>query len=188
MNKQILLLTGSPRKKGNSDLMAEAFIEGATRAGHTVNLFKTATKHINGCRACDACFSKGNACVFNDDFNELALLLKADAIVFCTPIYWYSFPTQIKAAIDKFYSFIVGNRTMNIKECMLLACGEIDDLQVFDGLIKSYELIAKDREWKDCGHLVVQAVNEKGAILKTNALQDIRKLGENFGLLGSPLK
>lgn len=181
MKKQILLLTGSPRRKGNSDLMAEAFIESATHAGHTVTVFETATKHINACRACDACFSKGKACVFNDDFNELALLLeKSDAIVFCTPLYWYSFPAQLKAAIDKFYSFIVGKRTMNIKECMLLACGEIGDAQVFDGLLKSYELIAKDCNWKDCGHLVVTGVNEKGAILKTNALQEIRKLGEKF--------
>lgn len=181
MKKQILLLTGSPRRKGNSDLMAEAFIEGATHAGHTVTVFETATKHIDGWRACDACFSKGKACVFNDDFNELALLLeRADAIVFCTPLYWYSFPAQIKAAIDKFYSFIVGKRTMNIRESLLLACGEIEDSQIFSGLIKSYELIANDRGWKDSGHFVVTNVNEKGAILKTHALQKICKLGENF--------
>lgn len=109
MSKRILILTGSPRKGGNSDLMADAFAKGASEPGNIVVRFDTAHKHIQGCRACDNCFSKGKACVFNDDFNELAsLMAESDAIVFCTPLYWYSFPTQMKAAIDKFYSFCIG--------------------------------------------------------------------------------
>lgn len=94
MNKRILILTGSPRRGGNSDLMADAFAKGASEAGNIVMRFDTAHKHIQGCRACDNCFSKENkACIFNDDFNELAsLMAESDVIVFCTPLYWYSFP------------------------------------------------------------------------------------------------
>ena len=126
MSKRILILTGSPRRGGNSDLMADAFAKGASEAGNSVVQFNTAHKHIQGCRACDNCFSKENkACIFNDDFNELAsLMAESDVIVFCTPLYWYSFPTQIKAAIDKFYSFIIGKKDVPIKECMLLSCGD----------------------------------------------------------------
>ena len=58
MNKRILILTGSPRRGGNSDLMADAFAKGASEAGNIVMRFDTAHKHIQGCRACDNCFSK----------------------------------------------------------------------------------------------------------------------------------
>ena len=181
MGKRILILTGSPRKGGNSDLMADAFAKGASEAGNIVVRFDTAHKHIQGCRACDNCFSKGKACVFNDDFNELAsLMAESDAIVFCTPLYWYSFSTQMKAAIDKFYSFIIGKKELPVKECMLLSCGELEGPHVFDGMVRSFELIALDRGWKDRGHYLVNSVSEKGAILNTNHLQKVYDMGKGF--------
>lgn len=61
MSKRILILTGSPRRGGNSDLMADAFAKGASEAGNSVVQFNTAHKHIQGCRACDNCFSKATA-------------------------------------------------------------------------------------------------------------------------------
>lgn len=57
--KNILVLTGSPRRNGNSDSMADAFIKGAQSAGHEVNIFETSSKDIGGCRACNTCWSKG---------------------------------------------------------------------------------------------------------------------------------
>ena len=86
MSKNILILTGSPRKGGNIDKLADAFISGAEQAGHTAVKYATATKNIMGCKACNRCFSKGTACVFSDDFNELAPLVEqADRIVFAMP-------------------------------------------------------------------------------------------------------
>lgn len=181
MGKRILILTGSPRKGGNSDLMADAFAQGASEVGNIVVRFDTAHKQIQGCRACDNCFSKGKACVFNDDFNELAsLMAESDVIVFCTPLYWYSFPAQMKAAIDKFYSFIIGKRDLPVKECMLLSCGELEDPHVFDGMVRSFELIAQDRGWKNRGHYLVNSVSEKGAISNTEYLQKICDIGRGF--------
>lgn len=183
MSKRILLLTGSPRKGGNSDLMADAFVRGAEETGNIVSRFETAHKHINGCRACDHCFSKGNnACVFNDDFNELAsLMAESDVIVFCTPLYWYTFPAQLKAAIDKFYSFYVGKKNLPIKECMLLSCGEFEDSHLFDGMVCSYKLIAQDRGWKNIGIYLVNGVGKKGAIADTGHLEKIYTMGKEIG-------
>ena len=125
-------------------------------------------------------YTKTNGC-FNDDFNELAsLMAESDVIIFCTPLYWYSFPTQIKAAIDKFYSFIIGKKDVPIKECMLLSCGELEDPHVFDGIVRSFELIAQDRGWKNRGHYLVNSVNEKGAISNTEHLQKIYDIGKKF--------
>lgn len=178
MGKNILVLTGSPRNGGNSDLLADAFIKGAEAAGHEVVKFKTAVKRIKGCVACDKCFSKGAACIYQDDFNELAMLLaNADTLVLATPLYWYTFPAQLKAAIDKIYAFIVGNEPLKITECLLLTCGEITEESAFDGIVKSYELIAEDRGWIDRGHLIVKGVGPKGAIKNTSALKEAEKLG-----------
>lgn len=180
MSKRILVLTGSPRKGGNSDLMAEAFINGAIKAGNVVERFDTGSHIIKPCRACDGCFQNGKACVVDDDFNRLApLLFTCDVIAFVTPIYWYSFPATIKAAIDKFYSLIVGEKVSTIKEAMLLTCGELDE-PVFDGLKKSYELLLADREWIDCGQLIVPNVNKKGDILHTNALLKAEEMGKSL--------
>ncbi|MDR3110038.1 MAG: flavodoxin family protein [Planctomycetaceae bacterium] len=181
MSKNILVLTGSPRKGGNSDLLADAFVAGAKRAGNTVTKYTTADKNIKGCTACNACFSKGTACVFHDDFNELATLVeKAEMIVFATPLYWFSFPAQLKAAIDKFYSFFVAKRELKIAQCVLLVCGEDDKESSFAGLVKSYELVANYLNWKDAGQIIVTSVNEKSDIIKTDALQRAEKLGEGI--------
>lgn len=181
MTKNILVLTGSPRIGGNSDLMADAFIKGAKAAGHEINKFEAGRKDIKECKACDTCFSKGTACSFNDDFNTLATYLEqADSIVFFTPLYWFSFPSGLKAAIDKLYSFYKGNRELKIKESQLFVCGETDLKSDFDGIVKSYDLIAEFREWENLGHYIVTCVHEKGDILSTNALEEIEKLGREF--------
>lgn len=181
MSKKILVLTGSPRKGGNSDLMADALIRGAKAAGHTVTKFETSFKNIKPCRACNTCFSKGVACSFNDDFNELAPLLEQfDILALVTPLYWYSFPTQLKAAIDKFYALNTGNRPWKITECMLLVCGADTQPESFAGIIKTYELIASYRKWKDIGQLIVPGVWDKGAIKSTHALADAEQMGRHI--------
>lgn len=155
MSKNILVLTGSPRKGGNSDKLADAFIAGAQQAGHTTVKYTTADKRIKGCIDCKTCFSKGVACSIPDDFNELAPLVEqADMIVFATPLYWFSFPVQLKAAIDKFYSFFIGKRALKIKECALLVCGGDKDESNFEGIVKSYQLSARFLSWKDSGIVV----------------------------------
>ncbi|OGO77092.1 MAG: flavodoxin [Clostridiales bacterium GWB2_37_7] len=181
MNKKnILLLTGSPRRNGNSDRMADAFIKGVLSAGHKVTKFETARKDISGCRACKTCWSKGKPCSFQDDFDELAPLLEAaDVIVFCTPLYWFSFSTQIKAAIDKMYAYVGKSckRSLNIKESLLLVCGADEDMEVFDGIRATYQGIAHYMKWEDKGVLAVPKVNEKGAIEATDALVKAEALG-----------
>ena len=102
MSKKIVVITGSPRKNGNSFAMTDAFIQAAEAKGHTVTRFDAAMKNVGGCRACETCFSTGNACTFDDDFNTIVpAILEANAIVFTMPVYWYSIPAQIKGVIDK---------------------------------------------------------------------------------------
>ncbi|QAT49584.1 flavodoxin family protein [Caproiciproducens sp. NJN-50] len=178
MSKKILVLTGSPRKEGNSDLMADAFIKGAQAAGNTVKKYETGLKKINGCKACNRCYSKGAACVFGDDFNTLAPLMEqSDMLVLATPMYWFTFPAQLKAALDKMYALLIGGRQSNIKESILLACAETPEKADFDGLVRTYELITSYQKWTDLAHLLIPAVVEKGDILHTDALKRAEELG-----------
>ena len=62
MSKKIVVITGSPRKKGNSFAMTEAFIKAAEKKGHTITRFDIATMNVGGCRACETCFKTGKAC------------------------------------------------------------------------------------------------------------------------------
>ncbi len=179
--KNILVLTGSPRKEGNSSLIAETFIRAAKQSGHTVTRFDAGHKTIRPCIACDKCFSKGNPCVFNDSFNELAPLIEAaDLILFSTPLYWFGFPAQLKSAIDKIYSLMVGERPVQDKETMLFVCGETDEMTDFDGIQRTYELTNRFLRWTDKGTLFIPNVNKPGDILQTNALEKAEKLGENL--------
>jgi multimeric flavodoxin WrbA len=121
MSKKIVVITGSPRKKGNSFAMTDAFIQAAETKGHTVTRFDAALKNVGGCRACETCFKTGKACSFDDDFNTIApAILEADAVVFSMPMYWYSIPAQIKGVIDRLFSFVVGERILQVKSARLL--------------------------------------------------------------------
>ena len=80
--------------------------------------------NIGGCRACETCFKTGKACSFNDDFNTIApAIQEADAVVFSTLVYWYSIPSQIKAVIDKLFSFYNAKVDLSGKECALITDG-----------------------------------------------------------------
>ena len=94
---KITVITGSPRKHGNSFAMTEAFIKAAEQRGHTIQRFDAAFMKIGGCHACMTCYKTGKACSFDDDFNLIApAILESDAVVFSMPVYWYSIPAQIK--------------------------------------------------------------------------------------------
>ncbi len=172
------MLTGSPRKGGNSDKLADAFIAGAQKAGHTAVKFTTADKNIKGCRNCMTCYSTGTACSFQDDFNSLAPMVEqADMLVFATPLYWYSFPSQLKAAIDKFFSFMTGNRSLKIKECALLVCSGDKIESGFDGIIASYRLIANQMKWHDSGIITAPGLFAKDDILNSESLKKAEAMG-----------
>ena len=75
MAKKIVVITGSPRNKGNSFAMTDAFIKKAEGKGHKVTRFDAAYMNLSGCKACEIlCYKQGDACFF-DDFFEQSLLL-----------------------------------------------------------------------------------------------------------------
>lgn len=181
MSKKVVVITGSPRKNGNSFAMTESFIKAAQEKGHSVTRFDAAMMQIGGCHACETCFSTGKACTFDDDFNKIApAILEADALVFTMPVYWYSIPAQIKGVIDRIYSLVVGGKDISGKECALIACCEEEDLSVLDGVRIPVERTAALNKWTMVGEVLVPGVLKPGDIQKTDGCEQAAALAEKI--------
>ena len=181
MNKKMVVITGSPRKNGNSFAMTDAFMKAAESKGHTVTRFDAAMMNIGGCRACETCFKTGKACSFDDDFNRIAqAVLEADAVIFTMPVYWYSIPAQMKGVIDRLYSLVVGGKDIAGKECALIACCEEEDLTVLDGVRIPMERTAALIKWKMVGEVLVPGALHAGDIEKTDGCKRVAALADAF--------
>lgn len=101
--KNILIVLGGGRPKGNTRQLADAFMRGAMEAGHNVELISLNKLTVNGCSGCNAC-RYGKPCVQKDDFNALVPKIKsADLIVFASPLLFWTLSSKIKAFIERFY-------------------------------------------------------------------------------------
>ena len=179
MSKKIVVITGSPRKNGNSFAMTEAFIKAAEQKGHTVTRFDAAMKKVGGCHACETCYSTGKACTFDDDFNTIVPeILEADAIVFTMPVYWYSIPAQIKGVIDRIFSLVVGGKDIAGKECALITCCEEEDISVMDGVRIPMERMCTLNKWKMVGEVLIPGVLNAGDIDKTDGREKAAALAD----------
>lgn len=178
---KIVVITGSPRKNGNSFAMTEAFIHEAEQRGHSVRRFDAAFLKIGGCHACMTCYKTGKACSFDDDFNDIApAILEADAVVFTMPVYWYSIPAQIKGAIDRLFSLVVGGKEIAGKKWGLIACCEEDDTTVLDGVRIPMERTAALLQWEMVGEVLIPGVLNVGDIDHTDGCKQAAALADKF--------
>ena len=99
--KNVLIISSTPRKNGNSERLCQEFRKGAQEAGHQVELVCLRDLEIGYCRGCFACAELGR-CVIDDDMQELAQKVRqADVLVLATPVYFYSMSGQLKVFIDR---------------------------------------------------------------------------------------
>lgn len=102
--KNILIISSSPRRNGNSQLLCNQFMQGALDKGHHVDMIRIMDQNISYCRACDGCIRNGGTCILKDDMaNILDLYQKADVLVLATPVYFYGISAQMKTFIDRTY-------------------------------------------------------------------------------------
>lgn len=174
----VVLFKGSPRRNGNSDILANAFIKGAEEAGHKVTQFSIIDTKVGGCLACDYCLRNGGNCIQKDGMQEIyTALAEADTIVFATPVYYYSFSTQLKAIIDRFYA--TNFKPIPVSSAVLLAALEEEDSHA-NVLIDNYRTIIGALDWKDKGVVIAGSVKDKGDILGNPALRKAEELGSSL--------
>lgn len=113
--KKILVLLGSPRKKGNSTTLAKQIVQGAESAGAEVESVYLNGLNIKPCQGCYACKKKDSqGCVVDDDMQTLYPKVKAaDAMVIATPVYWFNMTAQTKIFMDRLYGLFDASFTVN---------------------------------------------------------------------------
>ena len=102
MSKRVLVISSSPRKGGNSDLLCDQFLRGAVEAGHRGEKLRVAERSIAYCTGCGACTRKKGGCSQRDDMAAvLQKMVEADVLVLATPVYFYTMAAQMKTLIDR---------------------------------------------------------------------------------------
>jgi multimeric flavodoxin WrbA len=106
MATKVLILLGSPRRKGNSAILAEQIEKGAREAEAKVETIYLHGKIISPCKACFSCQKKNSkGCSIQDDMQELYLkLIEADAWVIASPVYWFNMSAQTKIFMDRCFA------------------------------------------------------------------------------------
>ncbi len=100
---KILVVIGGGRPNGNTEQLVDAFIKGATEAGHEVEKVFLRKTEVKGCMGCNVC-RYGKPCVQKDGFNDLVPKIKsADCIVFASPLLFWTISAALKAFIERFY-------------------------------------------------------------------------------------
>lgn len=175
---KILVLTGSPRKGGNSATLADHFIRGAKEAGHSIERFDAAFKNVHPCIACNACGMDG-PCVFKDDFEFVRKhIIDADCVVFATPMYYFGISAQLKAVIDRFYA-INGSIHVPKKAVLLMTYANTAASEAVP--IKShYDVLLKYLGWTDAGQVIAPGVWPVGAIERTKYPEQAYRFGKEI--------
>ncbi len=177
---KVLIISCSPRVDGNSDQLADAFGRGAVAAGHTVERVRLRTLKLLPCIACDRCFSTGSPCVQNDDMDQVYQALdKCDLVAFAMPLYFYTFPANLKMVIDRLYAYYSKERAF-VRQAVLLAAAADNAPNTFDALKLSYEILLNYLGWKDAGQLFAFEVMEKGDVARSGKLAEAEKLGASL--------
>ena len=157
MSKNIVILSGSPRKQGNSDLLCDQFLKGAQEGGHQVEKIFLGEKTINPCIACDTCQRKAGQCAHKDDMAEiLEKMITADVIVMATPVYFYTMNGQMKTLIDRTYARYT---EISNKDMVFIMSAAVTDKAALDRTLEGF------RGFTDC----LSGAREKGVIYGTGA-------------------
>jgi multimeric flavodoxin WrbA len=174
----ILILSGSPRKDGNTELLAEAFAKGAA-AHHHMEIVSVRDYTVNPCLGCNTCFKTNGICAQKDDMAIIyEKMSQADMIVIASPVYFYGISAQLKAVIDRFHNPI--RDTFHIKKMALLLVGAATLPELFDAILAEYNLCLKFFSIEDAGKVLVRGVKDKGDIMGTSFLEDAYQLGTSI--------
>lgn len=176
---KIVVLTGSPRRNGNTNHLAGQFIMGAEEAGHEVYHFDCTQRKVSPCIACNSCGMNGQ-CIFSDDFEELRPhLVAANMVVFATPMYYFGFSSQLKAVIDRFYA-LNGQIKGNVKQSALLMAYADTAPEEAEPMISHYHTLLRYLGWKDRGMVVAAGMWPAGAVNNTEYSNKAYELGRGL--------
>jgi multimeric flavodoxin WrbA len=182
---KVLGLMGSPRIKGNTDLLLDEALKGAQSKGAEVEKITVSNLKIAPCREIYACLNDGN-CVIKDDMVDIyPKIFTADAVIIASPIFFYTVSAQIMTLLSRCQAFWARKYVLKmetpVKKGAFIAVGATKGAKLFDGpkLTISYFFKAINAEYNE--ELLVRGVDKKGEIKDhPTALQDAYELGKRL--------
>ena len=190
--KNILVILGGGRPRGNTRQLVDAFVKGAVDAGHQTEVVSLNEKQVNGCIGCNAC-RFGKPCVQKDDFNSLIPAIKnADLIVFASPLYFWTLSSKIKAVSERFYCIAEEDdapplgryEKYPVRDCALLMTSADDYFWTFEQAVSYYNFaLVNYIGFHDRGMLLAGGcgdTNGKPQIDKTDYLEKAYKFGKTI--------
>ena len=174
-----MILVGSVRRNGNTELLAKAFADGAGKQNE-VKVVSVADYRVYPCKGCNCCYtSEGNQCVQNDDMTEIYnLLAQADTLVIASPVYFYGVGAQLKALIDRLHTPMRNH--FNIKHLGLILVGAATIPDLFEPITMQYRMLLRFFGLKDIGTVLVSGAKEKGDILNGDGIKRAYERGFNL--------
>jgi multimeric flavodoxin WrbA len=182
--KKILGIVGSPRKKGNTDVLVSTLLESARGEGALIDKIYLGDLRIRECDGCHVCWQE-KQCPKKDDMNDIfPKIEESDVIVFGTPVYWYGPTALMKAFIDRFVYFnYPGNRAkIRGKEAVLVIPFEEEDSTIADPLLTFFERSLAYLEMTIAGQVVAPGVTIRGEVReRTKLMEETSELGRRLG-------
>ena len=177
---RILVLSGSPRRGGNTDRLVERFVKGA-EGKNDVEVISIHDYKINPCVGCNSCFEReGNKCFQDDDMTLVYdRLSKADIVVIASPVYFYGISAQLKAVVDRLHTPM--RNGFHIKKLGMILVGAAELPELFDSIITQYRLILNFFHLADSGTVLIRGAREMGAVTQDN-LKKAYEFGQSISL------
>lgn len=183
---KITILMGSPHADGETAALADAFAEGAKKAGHEVvrlDVAKMTVAPVTEAFLNDLYVKQIPADEIDarDDMKKiLDEVLSSEGLVFASPVYYYGFSAQLKTVIDRFVSRLNELRAHPMTCAWIADCGAPAPWS-FDGIEAHYRCLMRYHGWADAGHLGVVGTMENSIKNRPDELEAARSLGERFG-------
>lgn len=177
MSKKIVVLNGSPRPKGNTAALIDAFSQGAEKAGHKVTTFLLNEMNIHGCKGC---FGGGknpeSPCVQKDDMEDIYPVYRdADIVVMASPLYYWTLSGQLRTAFDRLFAVEeCGADFCAPKSCILMMAAGGEG---FEETVSYYHKLMNNLGWNSLGTVLAGGVNDIGDIEGRPVLEEARQLG-----------
>jgi len=177
---------GSPRKGGNTDILAERVLDGAREAGLDVESVALRSLKLRGCIGCEQCWKTDNRpCAIADDMIPLYdAIAQSDVLLFATPVYWYAPTAIMKAFMDRLVPLNrpQGRPLIDGKRAILVTAYEEEGPAAAEPLVRMFELSFDYLGLEFTDRLVADGLGPKAAVLnRPDALAHARQIGLSLG-------
>lgn len=182
MSKNIVILNGSPRRRGNTAALVEAFTRGAESAGHTVTEFFLEGMDIHGCKGCfGGHSSRACPCVQKDGMGQIYPAVKeCGVVVLASPLYYWNLSGQLRTAVDRLFALEEGDGNLlwgHGRGGALLMAAEGSG---FEDVLTYFDHLMEHLRWDNLGHVLAGGNGDIGDIQGKPELQQAFQLGASL--------